>query len=209
MHFRFRFTNLKQTGMSAINRTFCIFLIFLINTGLSGQETFKGIMEDKVEEIIEEEYQERINISAGIGIPELLNLGFRYQLFQRQLAIQAGFMPVNDEQVFSIGGHYTQHFAGFTELSERYPWFLRGGINYSRSETPSLIDRYVFANLRVGRDFNFTRNLGFELDGGVTFQLYHDETVKIQNGGGFRLGIYLPVYPSFSFSLFYRIRRLD
>jgi hypothetical protein len=118
-------------------------------------------------------------------------------------------MPFNNEQIFSTGGHYTRHFAGFTELSERYPWYLRGGINYTRSETPNFIDKYVFVNFRVGRDFNFTRNFGFELDGGVTFQLYHDETVKVLNGGGYRLGIYQPVYPSFSASLFYRIRRLD
>jgi hypothetical protein len=195
--------------MKTIIRVLCsLAFALLFNTSLSGQETYKEIMADKVHEEIQEEFQEKINISAGMGIPELLNLSFRYQFLQRQLGLHAGFMPVNDEQVFSIGGHYTRHFAGFTELSERYPWYLRGGINYSRSETPGIIDKYVFTNLRIGRDFNFTRNFGFELDGGVTFQLYHDETVKDHHRDGYRLGIYLPVYPSFSAALFYRIRRI-
>ena len=48
--------------------------------------------------------QEKVSISAGIGIPELLNVGVQYQLNQVQLGLSIGSMPIKDESLFSISG---------------------------------------------------------------------------------------------------------
>jgi hypothetical protein len=176
-------------------------ILIFININLNSQE--------RIRMRTHETKMERINFSAGAGFTELINAGLRYQfLDQHQAGLSVGYLPFINESAASVAGHYTRHFAGFTELSERYPWYLRGGLNYNRSESSFIIDRYFFANIRIGRDFNFSRRFGIELDSGVTFRLFHDETIKTPGGGGYKLGIFRPVYPSFSMAVFYRITRL-
>lgn len=38
--------------------------------------------------------QEKINMSLGIGFPEFINVGIRYQLKQTQLGFGFGYMPI-------------------------------------------------------------------------------------------------------------------
>ena len=41
--------------------------------------------------------QEKVNLSAGFGLPDLLNLGVRYQLEQTQLGLSVGSFPAEDK----------------------------------------------------------------------------------------------------------------
>ena len=45
--------------------------------------------------------QEKINISAGFGIPEFINIGLRFQLDQLQLGLSAGIFQANNESLNS------------------------------------------------------------------------------------------------------------
>lgn len=148
--------------------------------------------------------QEKVNISAGMGIPELLNVGVRYQLKQAQIGISFGSVPVKDESIFSVSGDVYYHFAGLTKLSNRRPWYGKVGLNYLRDETKTLLDKYLYLNLRIGRDFNISKKIGIEIDAGAIFQLFN-KTIRFQPPGGWNLDIKFPVIPSFGIGLFYRI----
>jgi len=116
--------------------------------------------------------QEKVNISAGIGLPELLNLGLRYHfLEQAQIGICFGFMPLKNESVISVSGDVYYHFAGLSEFSVRRPWYGRLGLNYLRDELNMKIDKFTYFNMRIGREFHISRGSRIEIDAGAIIQL--------------------------------------
>jgi hypothetical protein len=148
--------------------------------------------------------QEKVNISAGFGLPELLNVGVRYQLKQTQMGIGFGFMPMKNESVISFSGDAYYHFAGLSELSDRRLWYGRIGLNYMRDETKTLVDKYIYLNLRIGRDFNISKKFGVEIDAGAIFELFNDKLRK-EPSSAWNFDLEFPVLPSFGIGLFYRI----
>ena len=104
--------------------------------------------------------QEKVNITAGLGFPEMFNLGVRYQLEQVQIGISAGYIPGWVPISVATSLHY--HFGGVSRLSNRRPWFVRMGLGYHDD---------LYLNYRIGRDFNISRKIGFEIGLGVSWDL--------------------------------------
>lgn len=148
--------------------------------------------------------QEKVNISVGAGIPELLNVGLRYQFKQTQIGIGLGSMPKSDGSIISVYGDFYYHFAKLSKFSNRKVWYGKIGLNYLREENDYFIEKYVYLNLRVGRDFNISKKMGVQIDAGAIFQLYDEEIRKIPPSG-FGLDLNFPVLPSLGIGLFYRI----
>ena len=147
--------------------------------------------------------QKRVNVTLGIGMPELLNIGVRYQANQTQLGLSVGSLPLKDETIISISAETYYHFAGRSQLSTRWPWYVRFGMNYLRNETKTVLDKYLYANLRVGRDFNISEEIGINIDIGLTIEVIWDMTIKEPPGQLFNIDF--PILPGLGFCLFYRI----
>ena len=149
--------------------------------------------------------QEKLNISAGIGIPEMTNIGLKYQFEPMQFGFSLGLLPLSNETLFTLSGDIYYHFAGTSALSDRRPWFGRIGLAYLRDETDRYIDKYLYLNARIGRDFNFLEKVGLAIDAGVGFELYNEETDKQPGNSDFSFNLEFPVIPSLGIALFYRI----
>ncbi len=143
-------------------------------------------------------------MSVGIGLPELLNIGIRYQLQQTQIGISFGSMPVKDESIFSLSSDVYYNFGGISELSSRRPWYGKIGLNYLWDETKFFIDKYLYLNLRIGRDFNISQKIGIDVEAGLGLQLLHD-TIEKEPPGWLNFNFDIPVLPSIGICLFYRI----
>lgn len=148
--------------------------------------------------------QEKINISAGFDLPEGLNLGLHFQVKQAQVRIGVGTIPIKDESFISVSSDVYYHFAGLSELSNRRPWYGRIGLNYLRDESKMLLDKDLYFNLRIGRDFNISEKIGIEFDAGAGFLLFHEKIEK-EPSSGWNLDLSFPLLPSFGICLFYRI----
>jgi hypothetical protein len=148
--------------------------------------------------------QEKVNISAGLGMPDFLNVGIRYQLKQTQIGIGFGFMPLKDESLISVSGDYYYHFGGLSEFSKRRPWYGRFGLVYVRDETETLIDKNLYFDLRIGRDFNISKKIGIAIDAGADIQLLNGE-VRKKPADYWDIGIDVPVIPAIEIGLFYRL----
>jgi len=151
--------------------------------------------------------QEKVNISAGFGVPELIHVGVHRQLDQFQIGLNIGVIA-EEYFIFSISGDIYYHFGGTSELSNRRPWYGRGGLTYFREENEYEIDKYRYLTLRIGRDFNISEKIGIEIDAGAMFELYHEEIVKkTQQCTGWFCDweLEMPVLPSLSLVLFYRL----
>lgn len=148
--------------------------------------------------------QEKVDLSAGFGIPELLNVGVRYQLNnQVQLGFSVGSVPTENENAISIVGDVRYHFGGHSKLSSRRPWYGRVGLNYLRDETDYKINNYLYFISRLGKEFNISNRMGIEIDAGAIFELNKDE-VRKKPSSGWDLNLDFLVLPSFGIGLFYR-----
>lgn len=182
-------------------RTRIIVLLLFVSINLSNAQTDSTHSGKRQKESL----HDKVNVVIGSGYPELINIGLRFQLKQTQLGFSVGSWPSDhDEKFLSVSGDLFFHFAGVSTLSERRPWYGRIGLNYAREENEYAIDKYVFFNTRMGRDFNISKRLGIAIDFGVLIELSHTETRK-QPSSGWDLSFELPVLPSFGLALFYRI----
>lgn len=148
--------------------------------------------------------QEKLNLSLGIGLPELLNIGTRYQIKQTQLGITIGSLPLNNESIFSVTGSVYYHFAGISKLSIRRLWYGRVGLNYFREEPKSVINEFLYLNLQIGRDINISKKFGIDVNGGLIVELFHKKIRKTPPGE-FDFNFEIPIFPSIGIDLFYRL----
>lgn len=168
------------------------FLFFIINT--YAQET------------------EKINLSAGLGYPELINVGVRFQLEQSQLGLYIGTKASSEASGFSVGGDYYYHFGGSSDFSTRKPWFVKTGLNYLHEKDEYDDNKYVLLVPRIRRDFNLSSKVGIALEAGIIVVLYRKETElkpdDINDLIGLLYGFYdvlPPIFPSLGVTLFYRL----
>ncbi|MGA2408444.1 MAG: hypothetical protein ABSF81_17085 [Bacteroidales bacterium] len=147
--------------------------------------------------------QKNVNISAGFGLPELLNIGVRYQLEQVQIGLSVGSIPVKkDESIFSVSGDVFYHFGGYSKLSTRHPWYGRVGLDYLKDETETLLDKYLYLNSRIGRDFNISKKIAIEIEAGAFFRLFYNE-IRKNPSNAWEFDFNFPVLPSFGIGLSY------
>lgn len=149
--------------------------------------------------------QEKYNITVGAGLPESFNVGIWYQFKNSQAGGTIGYMPSPYTPYVIISTAYITHFAGHTELSNRQPWYMRFGLDYMRSENSLWIKEEGFLNIRVGRDFNFTKRVGFSIDGGLVFWLLHNSIDKHPQPNKWNLDAIIPVLPTIGTRFFYRL----
>lgn len=147
--------------------------------------------------------QNYVNLKAGIGIPELAGVSVGLQPGPLQMMIGAGSLPLPDDKLFSMYGDLFFHLFGTSKNSEIKPWFLRFGIKYFREDTPRWIDRYTYADIRVGRSFFFTEQLSLELDLGTALELSYTREEIIPTTPW--LNLEFPVLPSIGTRIVYRL----
>lgn len=136
--------------------------------------------------------QEKVNLFAGVSVPEQFVIGPRIHFNQVQLGLGIG----NSNYRYSVSGDISYHFGGNTEFSEIKPWYLKGGlskwIDHSDNPDNNLLGFYF----RTGRDFNLSNKLGINIEFGIiTGKMASDVAIS----GHPRL------YPCWGIFFFYRI----
>lgn len=148
--------------------------------------------------------QEKFNISAGMGYPELINLGIRYQMGQSQVGISAGYFPDRYTDFFSVGADYFYHFGGTSTLSARRTWYGRLGLNHYTIKDEFEKKTYLFLAPRIGKDFNLSPRWGIAADAGVTIFLSRQRE-RLNEEFYFGTEQRSDFNPSLGFSIFYRL----
>ena len=140
-----------------IKLLYCILLIDILLFNFSRQVSGQG----------------NLKISAGIGFPELANIGIRYKVFdQTQIGLSIGYGTVLDIKLRSLSGDIFYHFGGFSKYSDLRPWYGRIGLNYFENRDYRK-ENYLISYLRIGRDFNLFKHFGISLDAGLGCVFHH------------------------------------
>jgi len=145
-------------------------------------------------------YSTNVNISAGIGILELVNAGFKLQWEQVQTGAYIGAMQFGDEKIFSLGGDLYFHFGDTVKYTSTKPWYVRTGISYFSDAFPHSKDKLTFLNFRFGRDLNISPKVGIDVELGTLIKLSH----KVIEGEPFFL-FDLPIWPAIGACIFFRL----
>ena len=145
--------------------------------------------------------ENNLSISAGLGSPELLNLGVRYQVGQSQLGVSVGtwFGNYEADSNYSVGADYYYHFEGFSNLSSRRTWYGRIGLYYYSSSQMYESFQYLLLAPRLGKEFNFSPRIGMAADAGISQVLSRlkEDPVYIDSRNDTTL--------SLGFSIFYKL----
>ena len=149
--------------------------------------------------------QNGVSLSTGFGFSELLNIGIRGEIKQIEAGLSIGTIPGlkgGDEKIFSLCGDLYYHFGQVPELSDRSVWYLRTGLNYLSDIYNDDIDKFVYLNLRFGRDLNFSKKIGIQIDAGVNIELYRKSipATIIKD-----IIFSIPFMPSIGLNFFYKI----
>lgn len=155
--------------------------------------------------------QKKLAVSGGVGFPESLNVGMRYQFKQSKIGFSAGTFPCPEagiykwkwESLISLSGDLYYHFAGSSGFSDTRPWYGRIGLNCVRFDKVSYIQYKLQTYLRIGRDFNLSGGFGISVDVGPGFHFY--DWFK-PNGESKDIGDFFGIkaIPTFGVCLFYR-----
>ncbi len=162
--------------------------------------------------------QDRFAVMAGLGVPELYNLGFRVKLAdQLQLgayigsafgmaSTQSGNEPKQKADAYALGIAAFYHFGGQSAHTPLKPWYLRAGLNYLHFDEPESISRNTNAETRLARVFNLSPKAGIEIDAGISIFLSHQhETKPGAPPQGMPVILQTKAIPAIGLRFFYRI----
>jgi long-subunit fatty acid transport protein len=122
--------------------------------------------------------QGKVTMSVGVGLPELINIGMKYQVLdQAKIGLSIGWWPGTQYagNLLSFSGDFYYHFAGSSKFSDLRPWFGRIGLNYDRENLTDIIN-WWYSYLRIGRDFYFNKKFGVSFDAGLTYHFNPETT---------------------------------
>jgi hypothetical protein len=175
--------------MKRKNYFVCDFVLFCLFSFYSGSQIFG---------------QDNLNLSAGFGFPELLNIGLHYQLGQVNTGLRIGFLPVKDERSIAVSGDVSYHYGGSSKYTNIRPWYGEAGFAYLRGENESRLEKYWYLILGVGRDLNISERFGISIDGGLGVQMKHAVIDKVPQGS-WQFNFEVPVMPVPGICFFWRI----
>ena len=147
--------------------------------------------------------QHKVSLTAGIGIPDALNIGIRYRMQQFRTGITVGTMFQTGESLITGSAAVEYHFKGHSKYTDLRPWYGKVGLNYLRDETSARTEKFLYLNTRFGRDFNLSKRCGLDLEAGAIYLL--NKTVIQKTDPNWYIPMNWKVIPSLSISFFYRL----
>ena len=146
--------------------------------------------------------QQCIEANIGVGVPDFVALGGRFQQSQMQVEFKYGIWPGADMPIQTFSGNVYLHFLGSSAYSSRKPWFgMMGYTYYDQSKNDAYI-RHNFLNFRLGREINFSERVGLTIGAGVLYELTEDTKGASEWGES-------KIWPSLDISIFYKLKKWE
>jgi len=130
--------------------------------------------------------QGKASLSAGFGIPELINVGIQYRIEQAQIGIGFGYFPPSSSSsdpsecficwgtLISLSGDIYYHFGKLPKSSDLidHPWYAKLVFAYTREKRSDKDNSVFFLSPRIGRDINISKRVGIKIDLGINMVHY-------------------------------------
>lgn len=132
--------------------------------------------------------QGKVCLSAGFGIPELINVGIHYRIEQALIGFGFGYFPQSASgydslsilswgTLKSLSGDISYHFGKLPRSPDLvdHPWYVMLGFAYTREERGDNNNNAFFLSPRIGRDFNISDRIGIGVDIGINMIHYFSD----------------------------------
>ncbi len=126
---------------------------------------------------------QEVNLTGGIGQPEMLNVGVRLQYDQVQIGVNAGTNLAYKNSNFDVSGEFYYHFGGRSSYTSLQPWYAKAGLTYLSSEGDWEKRTNLVLVPRLGREFNITSEFGIALEAGIMVMLIDNNQAKKERTG--------------------------
>lgn len=114
----------------------------------------------------------RFDLNLGISSTDALNIGIRYGFRQNEIGLNiGGTLPAPGFFHIISSLSYYRHLWGKSRHSNVLPWYIKGAVHYSYSESEltqgDFFDTsHAGVRLYLGRDLNFSPRLGASIASG-------------------------------------------
>ncbi len=114
----------------------------------------------------------KLDVVGGASAREYYHLGIRYQYAENfQLGLYCGSsLGINSKTITTYSVNNLFHFGSNSFYSNRLVWYGRLGFTYAKDHMGNELHSYSFINMGLGREFNISEKVGFNVDGGLIIQ---------------------------------------
>jgi len=141
------------------------------------------------------------SISVGFGIPEYINVGYKWHKDQSGFSFAVGTLPEGDNFLISARAGYLYHFMGSRKHSEIKPWYINPGFAYNGIILDAATNNYFMTDLRIGREFSINPNWGVFTEIGLLYIFWKGNDM---NTFDFTFDYKNQLYPSLNVGIYYR-----
>ncbi len=117
-------------------------------------------------------------VSAGIGLPEMIHVGLRYGMDNTKWGITLGGIPAGSSSIFTMGADFYSHFGHNSDEMDGSTWFVNFGINHLKENSEYAIEKWLFLKGRIGRSFYLTPAASIDAGLGLMYEVHHKRKEK-------------------------------
>lgn len=129
----------------------------------------------------------------GFSVPELIHVGTRYRIDDIEIGVNVGSAP-STGSVLTLSADCLIHLFGSRNATGHASWYGKVGITSMHEDTEFEIADYTYGHLRFGHEFALSKTIALQLDGGLMFELAHQEIQKKSRNTWFEFDF--PILPS-------------
>lgn len=135
----------------------------------------------------------------GCSLPELLHVGARYRINHMELGVNVGTAPSNGSLLTLSADCLFRIFLTRNEYGQA-PWYGKIGISALHEDGEYEINDYTYGHMRLGHEFALSKTIALQLDGGLMFEMSHQEIQKKPSSSWFDFDFDFPILPSIGLS---------
>lgn len=128
--------------------------------------------------ILQSKAQKPLELTAGVGLPEIIHVGLRYNMDKTKLGFTLGGVPSGSSSIFTLGADVYSHFGRNAEQMDGSTWFVNFGINHLKENSEYAIEKWLFLKGRIGRAFYLSPVASIDLALGLMYEISHSQKDK-------------------------------
>ncbi len=113
------------------------------------------------------EAQKPLELSLGIGLPDLMNLGVGFRHRNIKIGANTGGFLRNDSGLSTVGLDFYAYIEQESDTPSKSAWLINLGLSKIKDKKEASVDKYLYIKTRLGRDIFISDQLNLELGLGL------------------------------------------
>lgn len=111
--------------------------------------------------------QKPLELSTGIGLPDLMNIGLGFRHRNIKIGINTGRFTRNNSNLSTVGLDFYAYIKDESNTPSKSAWLINLGLSNLKDKRETFVDKYLYLKTRLGRDIFISDQLSLELGLGL------------------------------------------